>query len=240
MRQQLDLVEVPLPTPNPRPVVLITDATFFSRTDGLLVAKDSHAGDPLYHAFIDSETVARYQTAKDTLEGLGYTIEAAVIDGRRGVRELFAADGIPVQHCHFHQLQTITQCVTRRPKLQANRELRDIALTLTSTTKTRFARDLQQWHERWEAWLKERSYNEETGRWQYTHRRTRRAYYSLTRNLDYLFTYQEHPELDIPNTTNGLDGWFTDLKNRVRVHRGTSRELRNKIIREVISRHHKP
>lgn len=240
MRQQIDQVEVPLPTLTPRPVVLIIDATFFSRTDGLLVVKDAHTGDIVYHAFIDSETVARYRTAKDTMEGLGYTVQAVVIDGRPGVRALFTDDGIPVQHCHFHQLQTITQCVTRRPKLQANRELRGIALTLTQTTRTQLERDLRQWHDRWEVWLKERTYNEETGRWQYTHRRTRRAYYSLIRNLDYLFTYQEHPELGIPNTTNGLDGWFTDFKSRLRIHRGANKELRDKIIREMISRKHIP
>lgn len=233
-------MDVPLPVSNPRPVVLILDATFFSRTDGLLVVKDAHTGDIVYHAFINTETVARYQTATDTLEGLGYTVQAVVIDGRPGVRALFTDNDIPVQHCHFHQLQTITQCVTRRPKLQANRELRAIALTLTSTTKERMARELDQWHERWKEWLKERTYNEETGRWQYTHQRTRRAYHSLKRNLDYLFTYQEHPELGIPNTTNGLDGWFTDLKSRVRIHRGANKELRDKIIREMISQHHKP
>ena len=240
VREQLAAVCVPLPPPAPRPIVLIIDATFFSRGDGLLVAKDAHAGGIVYHAFIASETVECYRTAKDTLEGLGYTVRAVVIDGRRGVRELFRADDIPVQHCQFHQLQAITQCLTRRPRLEANRELRQIAMTLPGTTKTCLERDLAAWHSQWEAWLKERTYVEETSRWHYTHRRTRRAYQSLLRNLDYLFTYQEYPELEIPNTTNRLEGWFTDMKERTTVHRGARRSFRNKIILEVITRAHKP
>jgi len=42
---------------------------------------------------------------------------AAVIDGRRGVREMLERKGIPVQHCQFRQLQTKTQCLTKRPNL---------------------------------------------------------------------------------------------------------------------------
>ena len=69
-----------------------------------------------------------------------------------------------------------------------------------------------------------------TGRWHYTHKRLRSAYRSLRLNLPYLFTYQKYPELNIPNTTNSLDGCFAYLKELVRVHRGSSRNLKNKIL----------
>ncbi|HEY4478754.1 MAG TPA: hypothetical protein VI981_00100, partial [Candidatus Paceibacterota bacterium] len=45
--------------------------------------------------------------------------------------------------------------------------------------------------------------------------KVRGAYLSMERNLPYLFTYQKYPELNIPNTTNSLDGSFTHLKDKV-------------------------
>jgi hypothetical protein len=70
----------------------------------------------------------------------------------------------------------------------------------------------------------------------YTHKRLRSAYRSLRLNLPYLFTYKKYPELNIPNTTNSLDGCFAYLKELLRVHRGSTRSLKNKIIEEVLGR----
>jgi len=71
--------------------------------------------------------------------------------------------------------------------------------------------------------------------WVYTHRRIRAAYRSLKTNLARLFTYQRHPELNLPNTTNTLDGMFSQIKNRLAVHRGLRRDRRFKIISEILS-----
>jgi hypothetical protein len=90
------------------------------------------------------------------------------------------------------------------------------------------------WYDRWSSFLKERTVDPATGRWHYTHKRLRSAYRSLKLNLPFLFTYQKYPELNIPNTTNSLDGCFAYLKELVRVHRGSSKSLRNKIIEEIL------
>ena len=42
---------------------------------------------------------------------------------------------------------------------------------------------------------------------------------------------KKHKEFNIPNTTNHLDGGkFSDMKNRIRVHRGLSKSLKKKVI----------
>jgi hypothetical protein len=79
------------------------------------------------------------------------------------------------------------------------------------------------------SFLKERTINRH-----YTHKRLRSAYRSLRLNLPCLFTYQKYPELNIPNTTNSLDGCFAYLKKIVRVHRGSSRSLKRKINEEIL------
>lgn len=196
---------------------------------------DAHDGSVVYYAWLaGTERIADYEAAVDTLESLGYTIQAAVIDGRRGVREMLLGKGILVQHCQFHQLQTITQCLTRRPKLVQNQELRAIALTLTKTDQLVFTAQLLAWYERHGQWLKER-YRDESGRLRYRHARTRRAYFSLVHKLDYLFTYQLCLEA-IPNTTNKLDGQFGVWKLALKRHRGCSKSLKTKILCSFFSR----
>ena len=51
------------------------------------------------------------------------------------------------------------------------------------------------WFEQHEGFLNERTVNEETGSSRYTHKTLRSAYLSLKQNLDYLFTFEAHPEL---------------------------------------------
>jgi hypothetical protein len=57
---------------------------------------------------------------------------------------------------------------------------------------------------------------------------------SLKTNLPYLFTYLEYRELNIPNTTNSLDGSFTNLKDLAGVHRRFTPNMKRKIIEEIL------
>ena len=211
------------------------DVTYFGSW-GVLVVIDPNARPDtpenlvLYHSFLEgSERTVHYEIALDTLEELGYQIVGATIDGRRGVRELLEARGIPVQHCQFHQLQTITRCLTRRPYLPENRQLRSIALDLTTSTASQLTERLDAWYAAHSSWLKQKE--PQTGR--YAHPRTRQAYFSLRRNLPYLFTHQRATPVSIPNTTNALDGRFGVWKVMLHRHWGCSRTLKTKILRSL-------
>ena len=58
---------------------------------------------------------------------------------------------------------------------------------------------------------------------------------SLKNNLPYLFTYQDYPALQIPNTTNSLEGSFAQLKELVVIHRGLNKSLKRKMINEILA-----
>lgn len=210
----------------------IADVTFWSREYGVLVIRAADLKQNLCWLEVKTETAAAYREAREILEELGYTFQAMVLDGKRGIKEVFS--GIPIQHCQFHQIQTIKHYLTSRPKLEAAKELRLIALALTKVNEEYFTILLNQWHEKWKEFLKERTTNPETGRWFYTHKRIRSAYRSLKTNLPYLFTYQKYPELKIPNTTNSLDGTFGHLKGLLNSHRGLKRERRWHLIQEIL------
>jgi len=179
-----------------------------------------------------SESPAEYFKARQALENQGYSIEAAVIDGKRGVLAVFS--DIPVQMCQFHQIAIVRRYLTSRPKLEAGKALRALTLSLPITTEKIFSELLRLWHEQWNEFLKERTYSEDGKHWQYTHKRIRSAYRSLYTNIPYLFTYQRYPHLMIPNTTNSIDGYCSKLKQLLNSHRGLMVKRRYKIIQEII------
>jgi len=60
------------------------------------------------------------------------------------------------------------------------------------------------------------------------------------KNIPYLFTYKDYPELDIPNTTNALDGGlFSPLKARLKIHGGIHENLKKKLIIYFLQNHGK-
>jgi len=220
-----------------RPIHLLMDATFFSQTDGLLVFRAN--GKNLYWKEITSERMEDYRDCLDVLDAAGFCFQSFTIDGRKGVRALLQEryPGVPIQQCQFHQLQAVTLKLTRRPKLDAGKALRRIALTLTRTTRKDFTAALDQWNEEWGVFLKERTKSQERKRrWRYTHERLRSAYFSLRRNLPWLFTFQDYPALHIPNTTNSCDGSFSHWKQKVALHRGLQRQRKRKMVNYLLEK----
>lgn len=235
IRTQLKAYTPPQIVQKPRTVAVIMDVTYFGDW-GILVVIDPYAkvaqGENLvlYYATVDgTEKTQDYEVATDTIESMGYSIIMTTIDGRRGVRQMLESKGIPVQYCQFHQLMTITQCLTKKPRLAQNIELRAIALTLSRTDELTFKDALAVWYTKHGSWLKER--DPVTKRW--SHERTRRAYFSLVRNLPNLFTYQDDYMQEysaetgkkVANTTSPLDGRFGVWKDKLIPHRGASKQL---------------
>lgn len=233
VQRQLDRAPLPPCTSHGQKIIAITDTTFFGRGYGILVVRCPRLKKNVHFHEVTTETPEEYLQARQSLELQGYTIEAAVIDGKRGVLQIF--HDVPVQMCQFHQIAIVRRYLTSRPKLEAGKELRAIALTLPTLTEKPFTELLALWHDTWKGFLKERTYSEDYKHWQYTHRRIRSAYRSLKTNVPYLFTYQNYPELHIPNTTNSLDGFFSKLKQLLNVHRGMTAKRRYKLIQEILT-----
>lgn len=234
IKKQLANYKLPKKAIPPYKTVIIADATFFKRLFGVLVLRADKTKKNIFWRFIDYERVEAYERARKKIESQGFEISAMVSDGRPGVRGVFG--DVPCQMCHFHQRQIIIRHLTTRPKLEAGIELKKIAETLSNTTEKRFTEMLDLWHQKWQPFLKEMTYNPETGRKFYTHRRIRSAHYSLRKNLPYLFTYQKYPKLNIPTTTNSLEGCFSHLKELIKIHRGLKLKTKIKMIDGILSK----
>jgi hypothetical protein len=214
----------------PSVVNVLMDTTYFGRKFGVMVFMDSFSGQVLYKEYVKNETNALYLRGISEIVRRGISVQSIICDGRKGIIEMFP--DIPCQLCQFHQVKTITRYLTRKPKLEAAIELRSLVLQLTKTDKESFTRHLEMWKNKWDKFLNERSVSTTTGKSFYTHKKLRSAYFSLKRNISYLFVFQDYKELAIPNTTNMLDGTFADLKNKLRNHNGLNMTRKQKFIDE--------
>lgn len=234
IRKQLDKFSVKKPAIKAQPVVIVADMTFVKRTFGVAVIRASHLKKNIVWKDSLTENADIYHELRWQAEKQGFEITAAVIDGKPGLIEVFR--DIPIQMCQFHQIAITTRYLTARPKLVAGRTLRHIALCIPKSNEDEMKEVLNIWHEKWKDFLREKTFNPQTKRWFYTHKRLRSAYRSITRNLPILYTYQKYPELNIPNTTNSLDGTFSHLKDMLRIHRGLKKNRKLKMIDEILSK----
>ena len=234
MRNKINDYQPTFKKTTPCKTVIVADSVFFKRSFGFCVLRADKIRKNIYWQEIDYERIEAYARARNTIEGQGFTILAVVTDGRPGVRAVFGDR--PVQMCHFHQKQIITRHLTLNPKLEAGIELKKIAQTICKTNQKEFTAKLNHWHDKWASFLKEKTTDLETGKWFYTHRRIRSAYHSLRINLSFLFTYQKYPQLNIPNTTNPLEGCFSHLKELTKIHRGLKYTQKIKIINEILGK----
>jgi hypothetical protein len=216
----------------PQATVFIADTTFFGRTWGVCVFRAPHLKQNIWWTDVHKEVMATYHYGRKILEEREWVFEAVVVDGRRGMLKVF--EGMPIQVCQFHQMRTVTKYLTKKPKTPEGQALRAIMLTLTKSTEDTFTQLLAGWKKQYPYVLTDKTYILGTNRWYYTHKKTRSAYLSMERNLPYLFTYLRYPALNIPNTTNSLDGSFTHLKDKMHIHHGLRQDRRYKMIEEIL------
>jgi hypothetical protein len=224
-------LSAPNPIASPEAINLIFDATYFSRSDGVLVFRANKEN--VFWQSITSETIRVISDGLDVMENRGYRFKGFVIDGRKGVINLLRSrySNIPIQLCHFHQAQIIRRYTTCRPKTDCGKDLKYLMSFLTIYTEEEFLNHFLKLQNKYQEFLKERNENK-----QFIHRRLRSAFRSLKTNLPYLFTYKNHPKLELPNTTNSCDGSFAHWKQKIKIHRGLRKHRRDKMLNYLLQK----
>ena len=214
------------------------DTTYWGRRFGLMVIRDTTRGKVLWRKYVTHETIADYVEGVNWLKSNGFRIYGAVIDGMKGLAK--ALYPLPVQLCQFHQMLTVRHYLTQDPDIEASKALLDLVNNITNMDKESFIGALNEWYEKYQDVLNERVHD---GRIKkktppFMRPRLRSAYFSVKRNMPLLWTFYDRPELGLPHTNNALEGLFSELKTKVRVHSGISKENRKKLLDELIKRHY--
>lgn len=219
-------------------VTIQMDTTYWGRNFGLMVIRDALRNKVLWRKYVTHETIADYMEGIHWLEKNNFKIYGVVIDGMKGLAK--ALSPYPVQLCQFHQMLIVRRYITQDPDIEASRALLYLVGDMTKMDKESFVGLLSEWYEKYKDIVNERVQDRRIKRKTppYMRPRLRSAYLSLKRNMPLLWTFYEHPEIGLPNTNNGLEGLFSDLKTKVRVHSGIGKINRMKLIDEYIKRNY--
>ena len=232
VQRKLDEYKVKIKKRKPTKWILLIDTTYFWDI-WVMVFKEIKSKKILKTILVEHESYYYYRKWVDELIEEWWKIEAIVCDWKRWLLWWFW--NIPTQMCCFHQAAIIRRYMTKNPRLEPNRELKKIVSLLTETDKETFEYELEKWWIIYSDFLNER-YIDENWKKHYVHKRTRSAYFSLKKNLKFLFVhYDYYWTIDIPTTTNGLEWYFSHIKAKLNLHRWLTKERKIKLILSLMN-----
>jgi hypothetical protein len=201
----------------------------------MLCYQDHEDGYTQLIRFSDGEHYEEIKEDLNNLIKLGVQIESITTDGHKSILKAIrkTIPEVIVQRCLVHIQRMCLLWLTRFPKHLAGQELRRLVLLLldikTDNDRLYWAQQLDRWYAHHRHYLQEKTINQQTGRYWYTHKLLRRSYFTIKRALPNMFHHLTNPR--IPATTNGIEGFFSHLKNHLDLHRGLTLEHRINFIK---------
>ena len=155
--------------------------------------------------------------------------EVVICDGGSGIASALRQQWptTQVQRCTFHAFSQVKRYTTSRPRTPAGVELYELALRLlkvsTRAESLVWLADLTAWNTAWKSFLAQKTLLPD-GRYVNTHDRLVRAKNTLNTlaRRGTLFTYlrEDLAILEVPATTNRIEGLNSRIRDLLRRHRG--------------------
>jgi hypothetical protein len=236
LRKKFDAIEVPeglvhLPDVANPAINLQIDATYFGENYGFICFHDSSR--VVYFHEIKAETSADIMEGLRALKQAGYRFKSVTIDGRKGFEEAIRRElgGVPIQLCLFHARAIVRRYLGPSPTHKAAQDLAELMLTLRHSCTGRFMGQFEKYqNEHQEILQRPRPLVKRNRRRQ----RIRLAYRFVDNNMHRIFTFRDLPSQHIPPTTNHLEGLFSHIKERLKLHRGLKQNTKKKAIKYLL------
>lgn len=235
LRNYLEQYVPPIKKHEPRKINIVVDGTYFGERLNktiwcLIVFRDPKRRENLWWKFCDTETTSVYREGRECLESLGYTIMSVTGDGFGGIRQAFF--DIPFQMCQVHMERLVVQRVTQNPLTDAGKTILALTKNIPDTESSTFNRRLHLYIEKFRDFLNEKTIHPLSEEKSWTHEGVRVATQSLVRFKEFLFTYERDKR--IFKTTNSIEGHFSHIKDILKIHRGLSREQKEKVLHSIL------
>ena len=176
--------------------------------------------------------LAQKEGLRDLMEDLqaikdvGIEVESVTCDGAanilKAVRNVFP-EAI-IQRCTFHIANEVCLWLTKKPKSEAAKELRELVGYLNKVSTHEEAqlwmRAFVDWRTKYNSFINQKTTDEQSGRWWYTHKTLHQSASHIERAMPNMFCYLFSPK--IPKTSNSIESFFGHLKDHLRLHRGLS------------------
>ena len=204
---------------------ILIDGTFLAGRTGTLVVMNAQNHNVIVGQYgIAENSEAQVIRFLESLKLSGLKPISCTTDGSPQVIKVVRAlwPGIITQRCIVHvQRQGLMWC-RRYPKRNDAKQLRNLFLCVTSVSRRKeqevFLANLSSWEDRYGANIQSSSDNDKV------FSDVKRARSMLLKALPNMFHYLDNSE--ISKSTNGIEGYFSRLKQHYRQHRGLSQKRR--------------
>ena len=216
-------------------VHLIIDGTYLANGLCLILYYDHEIRYVQLYRTSSQEKLREITQDLKLLKSLGVELYSVTCDGHKSilkaVKKVYPA--AIIQRCIVHVKRQCGLYLSKKPKLQASKDLLAIVNQLTAVKTpsqcSYWLLFLHNWYQQYNDFLLEESVNEQTGDYRRTHDSLHRAYTHLYEAIPYLFCYLNDPE--IPATSNRLESFFKHLKEKLLLHSGLRLEAKRNFIK---------
>jgi hypothetical protein len=216
-------------------VHLLIDGTYFENGLCLILYYDY---DIQYVQLFRETNQEKFREIKEdllNLKKLGTQVYSVTCDGHKAIMKavikIFPA--AVVQRCVVHVKRQIKSYLGARPQLIQAKVLlyysRQVTRIKTMDHAQQWLVEVHRWYKEHEAFINQKSVNENTGTWWYTHKHLHQAATHLINAIPNLFSYLNDKQ--IPSSTNQIEGYFAHLKEKLTLHRGLRFETKKSFIK---------
>ncbi len=214
---------------------LMIDGTYFKNDLCLVLYQDNDIKYSQLYRFSRGEYFEEICEDLLNLEKMGVQISSITCDGHRATLKAIrkTLPNVILQRCvvHVHRMSQIW--LKQRPKTITVQELKHIIhllpLVKTNNDKLFFINQFNGWYKEHKLFVDQKTRNNRTGRWWYTHKNLKRTVTLIQRAMPNLFHYLDDDK--IPKSTNGIESYFGHLKDNLSIHRGLSYSNRKSFIK---------
>lgn len=199
------------------------DGTYFANKVCLVLYRDTNIRMTVLYRLTDGERLRELKEDFQNIKHTGIEIESVTCDSAANIlktgREV--CPEAVLQRYTVHIAREITTWLTHKTKSDAARELLELVRLLrrveTKEEAQLWTRAFIDWYRKYEVFV-----DKQTGRWWYTHKMLRWSISHIHRALPEMFAYT-HCE-KVPKPSNSIEAFFGHLKDKLRIHRGLSKE----------------
>jgi hypothetical protein len=216
-------------------VHLLIDGTYFSNGLCLILYYDHDIRYVQLYRETNKEKMRDIKEDLQNLKVLGVDIYSVTCDGHKSILSAVAKvhPETIIQRCLVHIKRQVKNYLSEHPKHPVSQELlrlsKEITRIETIEQSNLWLLGFKRWYDENQAYINEKSINQETGRDWFTHKNLHLATSLIINAIPNMFHYLDDPA--IPNTTNRLESYFTHLKEKLTLHRGLRLPSRKNFIK---------
>ena len=216
-------------------VHLLIDGTYFPNDLCLILYYDHSLDYVQIYRHTDQERYIQIREDLLNLSKLGVDVYSVTCDGHKAILKAVTKvyPNAIIQRCLVHIKRQSRTYLSECPQLIEGQELLKLSNQITAI-KTQeqcglWLLQMKRWEQRHLQFVKQKSFNQDTSRYWYTHKNLHAAYSLIIKAIPNMFWYLNDPE--IPYTTNKLEGYFKHLKEKLTLHSGLRIESKRNFIK---------